>query len=195
MSDPTVLETPVSSSPPRMPENCKPFGSPPKKQRTEKHTTEAKFSIKHKSTLTEIAKKFTPAQPGPEAPTPKLKSIYFEKLDVAVRMELDHGTSHTIDVQPDLRFPLLYFMYTTAESYPDLTVKCHPFTSTFTLIAYQQIMLNAYLLICDLYCREPISIYAARFKNDSSKMDFLNRLMDCYIPDSLSTLLTQLAPT
>ncbi|CAH1106903.1 unnamed protein product [Psylliodes chrysocephalus] len=64
----------------------------------------------------QIAKKLTPVTPAPEAPTPKSKSTYFEKLDVAVRMELD------------LRFPLQYIMYTTAETYPDLTVKSHPFT-------------------------------------------------------------------
>lgn len=50
-------------------------------------------------------------------------------------MDLDHGTSHTIDVQSDLRFPLQYILYNITEQYSDLTTKSHPFVSTFTLAA------------------------------------------------------------
>lgn len=88
-----------------------------------KHKTQVQFDISNKTSLSDIAKKFNPATPPPEAPAPKLKSSYFEKLDMAIRMELDHGTQHIIDVQPDLRFPFQFFIYNVTEEFPDLTVK------------------------------------------------------------------------
>lgn len=77
----------------------------------------------------------------------------------------------------------------------DLTTKSHPYVSAFTLVAYQQILFNAYLLICDIHCREPVSHNASKFKNDAAKSDYLTKLMDCYVPDELATLISQLAPT
>lgn len=126
---------------------------------------------------------------------PKPRSTYFEKLEMAVRMELDHGTQHIIDVQPDLRFPLQYMLYNVIEQFPDLTVKSHPFVSKFTLVAYQQMLFNAYLLICDLHSRELVSFHAAKFKSDPTKMDFLTKLLDCYVPADLEPILNALAPT
>ncbi|KAK9892660.1 hypothetical protein WA026_021513 [Henosepilachna vigintioctopunctata] len=110
-------------------------------------------------------------------------------------MELDHGTQHIIDVQPDLRFPFQYFLYNIVEQFPDLTVKAHPFVSTFSLIAYQQMLFNAYILICDLYSREVVSYNAAKFKNDPAKMDFLTKLLNCYVPPDLEPVLNAFAPT
>lgn len=75
-----------------------------KTNNSKKNKTSVQFDISNKSSLSDLAQKYTTATPAPEAPTPKLKSSYFEKLDMAVRMELDHGTQHIIDVQPDLRF-------------------------------------------------------------------------------------------
>lgn len=138
----------------------------PSSTKDSKHRTQVQFDISNKTSLADIAKRFNPVNPPPEAPAPKLKSSYFEKLDMAIRMELDHGTQHIIDVQPDLRFPFQFFIYN------DLTVKSHPFVSTFTLIAYQQILFNAYILICDLYSTEMVSYYASFYKNNSQKMDF-----------------------
>lgn len=120
-----------------------------KSQNQTKLSTSIQLDISNKTALADLSKRFNPPQPPSESTLPQKKSSYFEKLDVATRLELDHGLSHIIDVQPDLRFPLQYFMYNVAEEYPDLNAKSHPYVSTFTLIAYQQIMLNAYLLICD----------------------------------------------
>lgn len=114
---------------------------------------------------------------------------------MTTRLELDHGVQHIIDVQPDLRFPLQYLMYNTAEEYPDLSTESHPYDNTFTMIAYQQLMLNAYLLICDLYSRENISYFAQGYKSDSLKSDYLSKLMSCYIPSDLEVLINNLAPT
>jgi len=86
-------------------------------------------------------------------------------------------------------------MYNIAEEYPDLTTKAHPYVSTFALIAYQQLMLNAYLLVCDLYARETASYFAQSYKNDTLKSDFLSRLLSCYIPPDLELLINNLAPT
>lgn len=67
--------------------------------------------------------------------------------------------------------------------------------STFTLIAYQQMLFNAYILICDLYSREMVSYYASFYKNNPQKMDFLTKLLDCYVPPDLEALLNAFAPT
>lgn len=86
-------------------------------------------------------------------------------------------------------------MYNIAEEYRELNAKAHPYVSTFTLIAYQQIMLNAYLLICDLHARENISYFAQSYKNDAVKSDYLSRLMSSYVPPDLEILINNLAPT
>ncbi|KAL3282935.1 hypothetical protein HHI36_006093 [Cryptolaemus montrouzieri] len=160
-----------------------------------KHKTEIKFDIANKTSLSDLAKRYNPPNPPSEAPTPQKKSTYFKKLDIAMRMELDHGLTHIIDVQPDLRFPFQYFLFNIAEEYPELTVKSHPYTSTLTLVAYQQILFNAYLLICDMYSRESISYFAQSYKNDPHKMDYVTKLLDCYVPTDLEHLLVNLAPT
>lgn len=140
--------------------------------------------------LYDLAKRYNPPTPANPTPAPTKKSSYFDKLDVAVRMELDHGKSHIIDVQPDLRFPFQYSIYNTTERYPDLNVKGHPFTSTFTLIAYDQLILNAYLLICDLYSREIPSYHTFPYKSETLRSDYLAKLMECYVPPTLSRSLT-----
>ncbi|KAK9871889.1 hypothetical protein WA026_015138 [Henosepilachna vigintioctopunctata] len=193
---------PATASGPAMPTSSEPGPSSgssdrkrshPVKQPSQRLKTSIQFDIANKTSLSELSHRFTPVNPPPEAPAPKSKSTYFEKLDVAVRMELDHGTQHIIDVQPDFRFPFQYFMYNVTEH--DLTVKSHPFVSTFNLIAYEQILLNAYILIRDLHSREIVSQHAAKYKNTASKMDFLTKLFDCYVPADLEPILSAFAPT
>ncbi|KAG8227153.1 hypothetical protein J437_LFUL001697 [Ladona fulva] len=191
--------TPAAEAPkPVVPEATDPVktGKPVKKTIIKpKHSTSISFDITNKTALSDLAKKYNPPTPPAEVQPPTTKSDYFEKLDVAIRMELDHGQTHTIDVQPDLRFPFQYFLYNVSNKYPDLTTKSHPFVSTFTLVAYQQILFNSFLLICDLYSRDQASFFAQRYKNVSQKMDLLTKLLDCHIPQELELLLSQLAPT
>lgn len=93
--------------------------------------------------------------------------------------------------------PTPYFMYNVAEEYPELNLISHPFVRTFTLIAYQQLMLNDYLLICDIHARGNISIFAQSYKNDALKSDYLlqTRLMNSYVPPDLELLINNLAST
>lgn len=206
----TTAATPTSASlPPKAMKPSAPSSdpeavpSPPKKlkasdDRTKsrpKGKTAVQFEIANKSSLSDLSKRYNPPPPLPETSLPLKKSTYFEKLDVATRLELDHGISHIIDVQPDLRFPLQYFMYNIAEEYPDLTTRSHPYVSTFTLIAYEQLLFNAYLLACDLHARDTLSYHATFYKNDSLRSDYFNKLMNCYVPSDLETLLLNLAPT
>lgn len=197
-SDPTATATTaeMSISQPQPGLSKAPPPAPESSQKKPKiNKTSVQFEISNTTSLSDLAKRFNPSEPPPEAPVPKPRSTYFEKLDMAVRMELDHGTQHIIDVQPDLRFPLQYILYNVIEQFPELTVKSHPFISTFTLVAYQQILFNAYLLICDLYSREIVSFNAAKYKSNPTKMDFLTKLLDCYIPTDLEVILNALAPT
>lgn len=121
--------------------------------------------------LKDLFKRYNPPPPISETSLPLKKSSCFEKLDVATRLELDHELSHVIDVQPDLRFPFQYFMFNIAEDYPELTSKAHPYVSTFTLIAYEQLLFNAYLLACDLHARDTLSYHATFYKNNSLRSD------------------------
>lgn len=75
-----------------------------------KHATPVQFEISNKTSLSDLSKRFNPATPTPEASLPQKRSSYFEKLDIATRLELDHSVSHTIDVQPDLRSYEIYIL-------------------------------------------------------------------------------------
>ncbi|KAK9891750.1 hypothetical protein WA026_016547 [Henosepilachna vigintioctopunctata] len=143
----------------------------PKQAPSNKHSTSVNFNISNETSLSDPAKRYNPT-PGP-SPTlqPTKKGTYFEKLDVAVRMELDHGTSNVIDIQPDLRFPFQYSTYCITERYPELNVKSHPSTSTFILICYDQIILNTYLLICELHSRELSSYSTFKYESFSFHLD------------------------
>ncbi|KAK9892665.1 hypothetical protein WA026_021518 [Henosepilachna vigintioctopunctata] len=113
MSSPVESQTPVTTVPATAAAtNLAPAFSPApqptssmmsKKAPINKHKTAVQFEISNITSLSDLEKRFNPANPPPEAPTPKACSSYFEKLDIAVLMELDHGTQHIIDVQPDLR--------------------------------------------------------------------------------------------
>lgn len=119
----TAIKTAVHTAPPS-PKNFK-------AQKQTKLSTFIQFDISNKTALADLSKRYNPPQPQGESTIPSKKSSYFEKLDVATRLELDHGLSHIIDVQPDLRFPLQYFMYYTAEEYPELNAKSHPYVSIY----------------------------------------------------------------
>jgi len=183
-SNPSITKADQPSKPKRAKMSSKPS-----------HSTSIQFDISNKTALSDLSKRYNPPAPPSEPVPPPKRFTYFEKLYVATRLELDHGVQHIIDVQPDLLYPLQYFMYDTPEEYPDLTTKSHICVSTFTMIAYQQLMLNAYLLIRDLYSRESISYFAQGYKSDSLKSDYLSKLLSCYIPPDLEVLINNLAPT
>ncbi|KAK9873284.1 hypothetical protein WA026_021773 [Henosepilachna vigintioctopunctata] len=160
-----------------------------------KHSTRVNFNLSNKTSLSDLAKRYNPTYgPGPTL-QPAKKSSYSEKLDVPVRMELDHGTSHIVDVQRDLRFPFQYSTYCITERYPEVNVKSHPFISTFKLTAYDQLILIAYVLICYTYSREIPSYYTFKYNSETIRMDYLSKLMECFVPLHLESLLNSFAPT
>lgn len=114
MSEPAIsgpsppIDSSVSAISATKPADVSPAAPSSKKFKSDKRTklsTSIQFDITNKSALADLSKRYNLPQPPSESTAPVKKSSYFEKLDVATRLELDHGLSHIIDVQPDLRFP------------------------------------------------------------------------------------------
>lgn len=120
---------------------------------------------------------------------------FFRRYNLNQRAQPDNGGDHIIDVQPDMRFPTSYLIYAAIKAFPDLDIKAHPSVSLYSLVAYEIIMLTAHLLLQDTVARPQKSFHAQQYHNDVERHDYLNHLMQCYVPDSLSTLLEALATT
>lgn len=183
------LHAPTTTLPPK--ENPSPQG--PADIRQDSNDTTIQLRIKGKSKLNELSKRFSnPSTPG-NIPTPSIKNDFFRRLDIPSRIEIDSGLPFTIDVQPDFRYPFNYIAYNISSQYPDLSVKEFPFVSTFTLIAYQQILHAAVYLLHDIYERDYPSPAAILYKNDAYRKDYLELLLKLRVPKDLETLLSNLS--
>lgn len=156
--------------------------------KTTSHTTE----IRNHQALANIAQKLQPVIIAPENPPPPPDSDFFQRLNMASKIETNAGLEFIIDVQPDLRFILYYSIYNVIKKYPSLDVKTHPYVSPFTLIAYDQTLIIAHLLLQDIHHRSICSHYANAFRRDNGTKDFLTRLTECIVPSHLEPILLQL---
>lgn len=110
------------------------------------------IELKNHAALEHLAKKLQPLVIDPEVPTPPpISSDFFSRLNVASKIEINTGDYFNIDVQPDSRFSIHYSIYNTVRTYPDLDVRRHPYVSPFTLIAYEQMLFTAQLLLNDIH--------------------------------------------
>lgn len=148
--------------------------------------------IRNHEALEKLAKKLQPLIVTPEATPPPIDTDFFKRLNMAAKIESNTGSHFVIDVQPDLRFPLYYFIYNVEQIFPELDVRSFPYVSPFSLIAYDQILLIAHLLLCDIHQRSPTSHQANAFRRNNTAKDFLAQLTECYVPKHLEPLITQL---
>lgn len=159
-------------------------------------STTTAYSIKNHAALASFAKRFVPAVvQDAEAPVPPSTADFFGIMKMTENIELDDGPDATIDVQPDFRFIFAYICYYVASIYPELNVKGHPYMSTFSLIGYCMLLVNAHFLVCDLSARRTASHPALAFRNDAHLKDYLNVLLNAKIPSFLMPLIEQIAPT
>lgn len=154
--------------------------------------TTAQLTIRNSEALINLTKRYDQFIPKIQNPTPNLDNDWFKRINVAKRCEVDHGSSHLIDIQPDYRFPVSYFIYTVLKSYPDLDTRAHPEVSVYSLIAYEIIMLSVHLLTLDLNIRNVPSIYANEFVNDGEMNRYMRNLHECHVNQATALLLENL---
>lgn len=148
--------------------------------------------IRNSETLAALAKRLQPILLDPEGPPPAPTGDFFRRLNMASKIEANLGGHFTIDVQPDLRFPLYYSIYNTVRTFPNLEIKCYPYVSPFTLVAYEQAILTAHLLLSDIHGRPVPSCYSNIYRRENGTGDLLTKLMNAYVPTHLEPILQQL---
>lgn len=157
-----------------------------------KKKTSFTTEIRNGEALANLAKRLQPVLIQPEPAPPKAEEDFFKRLNMASKLESNLGGPFIIDIQLDLRFPLYYSIYNTIRTYPALDVKCYPYVSPFTLIAYEQLILFGHLLLADIHNRPLTSSYANVFRRNNGTGDLLDKLMSAYVPSHMEPLLAQL---
>lgn len=155
-------------------------------------THEFKTEIRNHAALSKIASRLDPLLTLPEPPVPAPKSDFFEKLNMAAKIELNSGDYFTIDVQPDLRFPFYYSLYNTTRTFPDNDIKPYPYVSPFSLVAYEQCLLIGQLLLNDMHNRPIVSYDANSFRRNNGTKDFLDAIQAAIVPAHMEPVLQQL---
>lgn len=148
--------------------------------------------IRNGDALAKLAKRLQPVLLEPEAPPQTPTADFFQRLNMASKIEANLGSAFTIDVQPDFRFPMYYSIYNTVRLFPQLDIKCYPYVSPFTLIAYEQALIYAHLLLSDIHYRPTTSSHANFYRRDNSTGDLLSKLMEATVPQHLEPLIQQL---
>lgn len=155
--------------------------------------TKFAFTIKNKRPLIRSGKAAFTGLANRKPTTTSITSDWYDRLALPAYVETDRGDRFTIDVQPDFRFPFSYIQYCTRTEFPELDTQQFPYVSTFSLIAYQQILFGGYLLGNDLYNRGRKSPNAQSFINDVDHRDYLDQLLSLHVPAYLADVLGQLA--
>lgn len=157
-----------------------------------KKKTSFTTEIRNGEALGVLARKLQPVLVIPDPVPTASTEDFFKRLNMASKLEANLGSDFTIDIQPDLRFPLYYSIYNTIRTFPSLDVKCYPYVSPFTLTAYEQLILTGHLLLSDIHTR-PICSHAANlYRRDNGTGDLLNALMEAVVPSHMEPLLSQL---
>lgn len=199
ISDNTAIPTPAASTNDQPdltnPTEAVPQSVSSKETIAENQHKEVRFTFRNKPGLKALSSKFKVPSSRNELTSKTQSSNFFSKLNVIDRIETDHGTSFTVDVQPDLRFPFYYFTYEVTSKYPELDVKAHPYTSSFSLVAYSQVLFNCALLVNDLYVRDTKSYFASLYRSDPYRRDYLNLLLSLKVPPFVELLINLMAAT
>lgn len=148
---------------------------------------------KNKNVLANLNKVFASIKDASKAPAPTKENDFWKRTSLTKRIELDSGDQFTIDVQPDQRFPTAYMMYCTVHEFPDFNIKSHAAVSPFSLIAYSQVLFNAYLLYNDIHIRNVTSADALLFQNDAEHSDYFTLILDSEMPTTLAYLIESFA--
>lgn len=151
---------------------------------------EVEFNIKNHPILENISKKYELHTDSLQTPGLLETDTFFTKLDLSSRIELDHGEEFFIHVQPDLRYAVQYFMFTTAKEYPDLNIKGFP--SLPTIVAYKLALFINHILICDITSCKPTSQATEEFNNNPPLTKFLQDLKYMPVPQDVKVLIDYL---
>lgn len=157
-----------------------------------KKKTSFTTEIRYGEALGVLARKLQPVLVIPDPVPTASTEDFFQRLNIAAKLEANLGSNFIIDVQPDLRFPLYYSIYNTIRTFPALDINCYPYVSPFTLTAYEQLILTGHLLLSDIHTRPVCSHSANYYRRHNGTGDLLSALMEAIVPSHMEPLLSQL---
>lgn len=144
--------------------------------------------------LRDFAKKFErPAPPVDDSqPLPAPRDDIFERMDFANKLERDNSLDETIDVFPDVRFPLLFIIFNVMKLYKTVTEE-RPVLTPASLVAYCLMQMYAFALINDYYGRPQPSAPASAFMDSDARSQLFEILCKSYVPPFMLTLFHAIA--
>lgn len=144
--------------------------------------------------LRNFAKKFErPAPPdNSDVPAPSPRVDIFERMDLANKLERDNSLDETIDVFPDVRYPLVFIIFNVMKLYKSVTEE-RPLLTPGSLVSYCLFQLYAFALINDYYGRTSPSFPASAFMNDDTRSQLFEILCSSYVAPFMLTLFHALA--
>nr|UYB78866.1 coat protein [Gaeumannomyces tritici partitivirus 3] len=158
-------------------------------------TTKA-FEIPTSVKAAAIKRRFQPATEQPKgAPSPTVKDDLISRIGTDRKHDASDGLPVTIDCQPDFRWIFMALMYYSNLYYSTIDVKNKSKTSPMTVCMYFLVIINAHMLVSDLFLRHTPSHWANQFMNDSSRRDYLEFLLALPVPDFLMKFIETLTET
>lgn len=100
----------------------------------------------------------------------------------------------TVDVFPCMIPIVMYIILIANRHYPIVTNKEYSKISTATLCMYYLSIVYGYFLINDLEVRPNSSAHARAWKNNATKMEFVNFMKHLPVPEFIATILAQFTP-
>lgn len=125
---------------------------------------------------------------------PKPVGTYFTNLRLKPRLDVDKGSTFTIDVQPDMRFMTYYVSYTTTEAHEEIVISNNPYCSVPSLIGYKLHQFIFQHLIFDIHARKTKSPYCTIFEDEARLTAYLTNTLQTKVSIDLCIPLEQLAP-
>lgn len=83
--------------------------------------------------------------------------------------------------------------YTNEREFADLLTKPKPLISIYSMLAYEQILDNAFFLINDLDNRRIKSFHALPFSEQTERKSYHRLLLDCYVRSDLQYIIEHIA--
>jgi hypothetical protein len=157
-------------------------------------TTAEDSSTQMTSLISQLTSALKLTQPSKPNPTPDNKTTAFEEAKQRMNYKSQQGKQFVIDVQPDTRMSIPYIIHSIASLAPTINVIPHSLVSVFTLYAYDQIILYAYLLQMDLNHRIQSSPFAAVFNTSNHLMEYNETLKQLIVPEDMAYILQGLTP-
>lgn len=156
--------------------------------------TKIDLTINNKPVFLKTPLSFEEQQQILETQVPHRSNDYFDLVDLNKHVETDTSSVFTVDVQPDFRFPTNYIANRTVRSFSDRNIKPYPQVSLFSSIAFQQLQLNALILLNDIHKRKTPTFVSKPWRTNAKRRQYLNKLMESSVSTELIDLIDKFCP-